>query len=121
MHLNPGAWGPNSEAIQADRFQQNKSLKSSLSYRPFGGGSTLCPGRFYARGAIYPVVALLLSRYDISIGDLDRALGATEDKQREPKNASFPRPDYSKPIPGVVSPAEGEDIRMVLSPRNLGQ
>ncbi|KAJ6016993.1 cytochrome P450 [Penicillium sp. IBT 35674x] len=121
LHLSSESWGPNPEVIQADRFQQNKSLKSSLCFRPFGGGSTLCPGRFYARGAIYPFVALLLSRYDISIGDLDRGLGATGNKQQDPKNASFPRPDYSKPIPGVVSPAEGEDIRMVLSPRNMGQ
>ncbi|KAJ5934518.1 cytochrome P450 [Penicillium verhagenii] len=122
LHLNPESWGPNPEEIQADRFSQNKQLKSSLSFRPFGGGSTLCPGRFYARGAIYPVVALLLSRYDIGVEnrDQDLGLGAT-DSGKGPTKASFPRADYSKPIPGVVSPAEGEDIRMVLSPRNVRQ
>lgn len=101
LHLDSAAWGPTSEDFQGDRFLRDKTLKTSLSYRPWGGGSTMCTGRHLAKKAIFAFVALLLSRFDVGL----------ETKQ------SFPRADFSKPSPGIVSIGEHEDAILTLHPR----
>ena len=84
---------------------QDKSLARSTSFRPFGGGQTLCPGQHIARKAIFTFVALLLSRYDISIAP----------KQKGAKPV-FPRLDELKPALGAMGPVAGDDVLLVLRP-----
>ncbi|KAE8168174.1 putative cytochrome P450 [Aspergillus tamarii] len=118
LHLNKDAWGANADGFQADRFLKKTSLKSSLSYRPFGGGSGLCPGRQYARETTFCFIAMLLSRYDLAIVTED-ASSSGGDKAHEVKKPRFPQPDYSKPVVGVTAPGEQEDITIRLTPRRV--
>jgi hypothetical protein len=73
-----------------------------LSYRPWGGGSTICPGRFFAKKAVFIFVAALLARYDVGL-----------EKQQSP----FPVADVSKPTPGVAHIEGAEDVGLVLRRR----
>jgi cholesterol 7alpha-monooxygenase len=40
---------PDPETFDADLFYRNKSLERYPSYKPFGGGVTLCPGKNIAK------------------------------------------------------------------------
>ena len=67
FHLDPEIFGVGAAGFDARRFLENKSLKHAKGYSPFGGGNTLCPGRFFARSEIYILVATVLQRLEISI------------------------------------------------------
>ncbi|KAI9669877.1 MAG: hypothetical protein M1831_006912 [Alyxoria varia] len=43
-----------------------KSSTSATSYRPFGGGSTVCPGRHFASMEIIGTAAIMIWRFDLS-------------------------------------------------------
>jgi len=102
------------------RFETNPKLINSKSYRPFGGGHTLCPGRFFARRSISFAVALLISRFDMSVklGD-----GGEDKKNGVFSVPSFPKMDTMKPSPGASLPYKGQDAIVILKklPRpNMG-
>ena len=93
LHFDPQAWGSQPHVFKPNRFRENAKDSKSQSYRPWGGGQTLCPGRVFARRSINAFVALLLSRYDITV---------------DPTH--FPVADGAKPSPGVILVAQGEDV-----------
>lgn len=43
LHHNTSTWGPLPSALEPDRFMSNPKLAKSTSYRPWAGGSTMCP------------------------------------------------------------------------------
>ncbi|KAL3475751.1 putative cytochrome P450 [Aspergillus californicus] len=102
LHLDHDTWGPSPETLQPDRFLRDKSLKTKVAYRPWGGGKHVCPGRFLAKKAVFVFVALLLGQYEV---DMD-----TVGEQ------SFPRADLAK-ASGVATIADGEDLIVSLRRR----
>ncbi|KAL8738485.1 MAG: hypothetical protein Q9181_000741 [Wetmoreana brouardii] len=74
LHLDPHVWGANAAAFDADRFLHNKDLTRSPSYRPFGGGQHLCPGRYLAKRAIYTFIAMVLARFEIRLDEKTSAV-----------------------------------------------
>ena len=62
-HSNPAVWGPTVDDFDARRFISFKP--PSGSFRPFGGGANLCPGRFFAMNGILAMSAMLALRYDL--------------------------------------------------------
>ena len=66
MHSDPAHWGADAHEFQPRRFL-GKSKGST--YRPFGGGANLCPGRFFVRLEILMLTASLVLRYDIDPAD----------------------------------------------------
>ena len=104
LHIDEDAWGSNASQFDSERFLRDKSLSRSPSYKPFGGGQHLCPGRFIARHAVFTFVALSLSRFDIS---LDTTMGC----QR------FPRADESKPGLGCLAPLPEDGVTLRLRDR----
>lgn len=102
LHFNEDAFGSDVRVFNPDRFLRNKSLSRSQSYRPFGGGSTYCPGRFIARQEVVAFVALVLYRYDITLAEPD---------------AGFPAIEEMKPCLGVMGPVEGVELPVKLSLR----
>lgn len=76
-HSDPVAWGPTVSSFNHRRFltatskdsansnQLNKAIPKS-SYRPFGGGVFLCPGRHFATTEILAFAALVIARFDIT-------------------------------------------------------
>ncbi|KAH7304460.1 cytochrome P450 [Stachybotrys elegans] len=99
LHMNEKVWGPNVAEFDPTRFLQRKSWARSSSFRPFGGGSTLCPGQVLARQEVYGFVAILLKRFDVAL-----ALNEANEKPE------FPHLNTVTPSFGINGPMEGTDI-----------
>ncbi len=105
LHYDREAWGANVSSFDPERFLNKKELVRDPSYRPFGGGQHLCPGRFLAKQAIFSFVALALSRFDMCL-DSEGGL-----KQR------FPRAEDLTPGLATLGPRKGDDVMVRCSPR----
>lgn len=103
MHLDPAVFGSDAHEFNPTRFLDNKLAKSS-SYRPFGGGTTYCPGRFLAKREVLTFVACALNRFDLS------AIGSGQQ--------TFPRLETRKPSLGVLAPVSGDDLTFRVHPRS---
>lgn len=97
LHLDSLHWGADPEVFNHLRFLENPKLSSHRGLRPFGGGDTLCPGRFLVRQTALSFAATVLTRYDIEV------LGGIESQK-------FPDGDVNKPTLGVIPPVPGQDI-----------
>lgn len=71
IHSDTSVWGPN--GFHARRFLKQDSVaqasakrSSAASYRPFGGGSTICPGRHFATAELLGVAAMMIYKYELS-------------------------------------------------------
>ena len=106
LHLNADFWGPDAAEFNAERFLYDKSLSRSSSYKPFGGGQHLCPGRFLAKKLVFSFIALALSRFQISLDTRDGK-----------EQARFPRANESKPALGTLSPIAGDEVILRVEPR----
>jgi cytochrome P450 len=98
LHGDAAVYGADVLRFDPDRFLRDKALAKSRSFRPFGGGSTLCPGRFLAKQQIFLWVALFLGRFDVDVVP----------------GQPFPRYEEKKPSPGVMEPVEGDDVVFML-------
>jgi hypothetical protein len=112
--MNHDVWGVHLLRVDPFRFVNNAKLQTSKSYRPFGGGHTLCPGRFLAKRSMGFAVALLLSRYDISMVPERMRNGGKRIHKDLP---AFPRINSTKPTPEASLPHEGEDVALFLKER----
>lgn len=110
QHFNSAVFGTNVDDFDPERFSRIKDLDKSASFRPFGHGSTHCPGRFLARREVLLFVALVLQRFDVSlvsVGDRDA------EKGRE-KKTMMPRLEEKKPCLGVMGAVKGDDVLVKL-------
>lgn len=103
LHFNEDIFGADVHSFDPERFRRDPGLSKSPSFRPFGGGSTYCPGRHVARREVLVFIALAISRFDIS---LDPGW-----------NANFPQLDTKKPSLGMMMPVKGNDVRIRISRR----
>ncbi|KAJ5822472.1 cytochrome P450 [Penicillium robsamsonii] len=74
MHFNE-ALHPDPESFHARRFMEKdlggEGESHARTTKPFGGGSTHCPGRVFAEKQMIGLVAALLMRYDMGIVNAD--------------------------------------------------
>lgn len=105
LHMNQAVFGSDARAFNPDRFLDNKALNRNPNYRPFGGGSTYCPGRFIARQEVVAFVSIVLFRYDV---------GKDTDVAQE-----FPVLEEMKPCLGVMGPVQGADLAVRVAPRKM--
>ncbi|KAL9028580.1 MAG: hypothetical protein Q9180_007144, partial [Flavoplaca navasiana] len=101
LYSNTNVWGSDHEHFCEARFAKNSSLTRHSSYRPFGGGVSLCPGRKLAREQVSTMVAILLRQLDVRL---------SQDKKHE-----FPRLNVSTPALGVTGPAKDTDVYVELN------
>ena len=92
LHMDPKAFSATVASFDPERFQRDKALARSPSYRPFGGGSTPCPGRFLAISEVLMFVAMVLWRFDIKVAEGDE----------ETKDSGFLEPEDRNPPIGVM-------------------
>ncbi|KZF26779.1 cytochrome P450 [Xylona heveae TC161] len=104
LHLNAGIFGEDANEFDLNRFLKNPKLSHNPSFRPYGGGQTMCPGRFMAKQEVFAMMAMLANRYDIEV------------KSASPSQ-KFPRLDELKPGIGIMGPVEGEDLILRLRRR----
>ena len=74
MHFNE-ALHPDAECFHARRFLETSLGGEGESHarttKPFGGGSTYCPGRVFAEKQMIGMVAAMVMRYDLEIANAD--------------------------------------------------
>jgi cytochrome P450 len=99
LHLNKQYWGEEPEKFDIDKFLENPKLASAKTYRPFGGGTTYCPGRHLAQQTALSYLATLVTRYDIQI------VGGIGGQ-------AFPEMDDKVPTLGIISPVPGQDVQI---------
>ena len=102
LHLDESVFGPDTKSFNAERFVTNKDLSRSPCFKPFGGGSTYCSGRFIAKREVMAFVALAVHRYNLRLKD---------------PNQAFPRMDETKPTLGIMDPVLTDRIILAISPR----
>lgn len=130
LHFDPSVWGPNAHAMDLGRLARDPKLYASRSYRPFGGGHSLCPARFFVKRAIGYAVASLVAKFDVHV-DIERTrqkVGTRPSSRKQGQSVreaggidsiNFPRVDLSKPSPGASLPVvQGEDVYVVLKQRS---
>jgi cytochrome P450 len=99
LHINEDAFGVDARTFNPQRFLLNKELNRSSSFRPFSGGTTLCPGRFLAHREILTFTALVLSRFDVALAE-----------KKDNEQMTFPRMDEETPVLGIMGPVSGDDV-----------
>lgn len=94
MHFSSEIFGPDTDQFNPTRFVQNPELSKHPGFRPWGGGSTFCPGRFLAKREICAFIVAFLHRFDPQVL----------------KGESFPRRDEVTPNLGIMEPMKGDDL-----------
>ena len=116
LHFDKSVFGPNADDFDPDRFLRDPKLSTSPSFRPFGGGSTYCPGRYVARYEVLSFIALILTRLDVRLSqgkDGGSGSGSKTSRGREKRERpGFPRLDSKKPTLGMMMPLAGDDVRV---------
>lgn len=66
QHYDHDRWGADAEEYCFDRFtDKTRPRVSNVSFRSFGGGTTLCPGRHFVTTELLAFAAMLLLRFEI--------------------------------------------------------
>ncbi|KAH7132576.1 cytochrome P450 [Dendryphion nanum] len=63
VHHDRAAWGDTADVFKADRFCEKVP---GQSFRGFGGGVNLCPGRSFAMLEVAALVAMVAARFDMT-------------------------------------------------------
>ncbi len=102
-HLDADIWGADANEFVPDRFIRDSSRflprGDEKQVRPFGGGVSLCPGRFFASRQVMSLVAILLNMYDIEMAPGER----------------LPEIDMKTPVVGISGPMN--DVRITITKR----
>ena len=71
FHSDAAAWGPTVKDFDAERFIRAPGQKSHHpgAFLGFGGGTSLCPGRFFAQNEILAMCAMMAMRFDVKPRD----------------------------------------------------
>ena len=87
FHHDTSIWGSDANTFVADRFSKANERKRSwhpAAYRPFGGGSIICPGRFFVTNEMMITIAMLALNFDterVGRGGWSQALPNVLEKQ----------------------------------------
>jgi len=103
LHMDVETWGEAAGTFQADRFNGKTPAQS---FRGFGGGVNLCPGRGFAMAEVAGFVAMLAMRYD-----LEPAGGKWDEPGQDLNNMSLQiAPPRKKVMVSVVKRKYLEDV-----------
>lgn len=101
LHFDTSVFGQDVTEFDSERFIKQPSLTRHPSWRPFGGGTTQCPGRFVAEQAAVVFVAMVLNRFHVELF---------------PSRQTFPLPEEGNPVLGLMDPRKGYDLQVKLTP-----
>ena len=102
LHYAPEFF-PDPTGFRPERFLEDPRLEAAPFFRPFGGGTTYCPGRTIARRESLGFAAAVLLGYEVEVvGD-----------------RRFPRLDMRKPKLGVMDPVGDDDVLVKIRAREV--
>ncbi|KAH8893930.1 putative cytochrome p450 [Thozetella sp. PMI_491] len=101
LHLDEGVYSQDALQFRPERFLEKSARARGGNWRPFGGGKTICTGRFVAEHMIKSCVSIVLRRFDMSV------VGG----------ARIPLGDECTPGLGIMGIRKGEDFKVRLSAR----
>jgi cytochrome P450 len=101
LHMNENAYQQDPEQFIPNRFLEKENRTRGGYWRPFGGGKTLCTGRFVAEQSIKACICTILHRFDLEI------IGG----------APLPEGDVGTPGLGIMGIKAGEDFSVKISER----
>ena len=112
LQSNVDVFGTDIDNFNATRFLDSDLNKSSY-FRCFGGGITICKGRYLAKRTTLVHVALLLQRFEFEI---------VEKSGAALKNGTLPPHEIDKVAPnmGIIAPKKGQEMYVNISERNSG-
>jgi hypothetical protein len=103
LHFDQGVFSKTAESFDHERFLKNVNLTQNSNWRPFGGGNTMCPGKYMAKRSVLLFIAMLLQRFDIEMDGYQ----------------PIPAPEEGKPVLGLMSVKDGEELRVRLTARKV--
>ncbi|KAE8556219.1 hypothetical protein EYB25_000919 [Talaromyces marneffei] len=105
LHFDESVYGPDVYSFKPERFAGSNAEKLTRgdSWRPFGGGKTMCSGRHIAKCATLMFLSLVLRKFDIEI------VGGRK----------MPAPDLGRPVLGIMALKDDQDYTMRISERAL--
>ena len=103
IHHDRDIYGADADSFRWDRFVDRPDLAGHKSFRPFGGGAGICPGRFLTAAQVPSLVAMLVTRYEW-----------------EAVGGGLPEVDVRSPPIGMASPAKGGDMVVRVRLRREG-
>ena len=101
LHYDETVFGDHVTDFDSTRFMKDGRLERNHSWKPFGGGSSMCPGRFLVKRAVMAFIALLLRRFDIS----------------KMQDQGFPR-QKKTPRLGLTRTREEDELMVNVMPRD---
>lgn len=94
VHHDSAIWGANVGNFDHHRFLDTKKKTiSTSSFRPFGSGSTMCPGRHFSTNAILAMVAMVVLQFDVFPVDFEGKWVLPTTEGADLWNA-MPKPDH---------------------------
>ncbi|KAL8791891.1 MAG: hypothetical protein Q9195_005467, partial [Heterodermia aff. obscurata] len=67
LHFDETVFGPEVQRFVPERWIRDEGLGRSKAFRPFGGGTTHCPGRFVAKQEVFMFVVVVLHRFEVRL------------------------------------------------------
>lgn len=102
LHFDQSVYGADVNTFRPERFLQKPNHTMVSNCRPYGGGKTICTGRYLAEHSVKMCAAMILRRYDLDM------VG----------NPPLPEGDEAKPGFGIISIKEGHDFTVIMSKRD---
>lgn len=104
LHFDESVYGPDVYSFKPERFAgaNAEKLTRGDSWRPFGGGKTMCSGRHIARRATIMFLSMVLRKFDMEI---------VGDKK-------MPIPDLGRPVLGIMAVKDDQDYTVRVSERS---
>jgi cytochrome P450 len=113
QHHNPTLWGLGHDAFDPLRFTKKKRA-SPAGFRPFGGGTTLCPGRHFATTEILAFTAAMILQFDVTPKS-NRWVEPSRDKVEFWEASPSPDKDFEVEIRSYEHGKQGGHWTFVLS------
>lgn len=116
QHFDPSVWGPNAGTFDHKRFARasSRNTKANVNrntFRGFGGGRHLCPGRHFATTEILAFAALVILRFDLA--PAEGTWTALKTDKLSSRGSAVTMPDNDMKV--IISPRGDEHWEVFLA------
>ncbi|KLJ10469.1 hypothetical protein EMPG_14154 [Blastomyces silverae] len=112
QNTDTSVWGPTSGRFDHRRFVRGpgEKRKTPFAFRPFGGGTVLCPGRHFVTVGVLSFTILLLLRFDLKPATKNGRW--LELRKKMSMTAAMPAPKDEVPVRLVPRDKQGGPVNI---------